>query len=231
MDMAESSVNPVDLAVIAIVAISALMAFARGFVREVLSVAAWIGAAFVTLYLFSFAADYTRQYIDSRTLADAAAALALFITALIVFSIFTHMIAERVQDSSLSAIDRSLGVLFGVARGAVLVSLGYLVAVYIWADAQPRLLIEARARPFMAAGADMIRDLLPSSMSAAEREAHRLRREAEEALRLERMANPQPATRPERPADQQGYDPQQRGQLDQIIRNTTGDDPPPRTGQ
>lgn len=225
--MGESSFNPIDLAVIAVIAISALLAFVRGFVREVLSIAGWVGAAFVTLYSFPVAAQYSRDFIESRMVADAVAAIGVFVVALILFSIVTHMISERVQDSSLSAIDRSLGVVFGVFRGAVVVSLAYMFAVYLWADDQPALLAQARTKPMMVAGSDAIRELLPSDMSAAEREAERLRREAERALDLENATNPRPAAGSGRPDTDRGYAPQERGQFEQLIRTTPTNEPPP----
>jgi len=229
--MEGGGLNPVDIAVIAIVLVSALMAFARGFVREVLSVAAWVGAAFVTLYAFPLVAPEVRLQIDSRWLADGATVLGVFTLSLVVFSVLTHMVSGRVQESSLSAIDRSLGFAFGVLRGAVIVSLGYMFMGWLWSE-PPQWLQEARTRPLMAAGAQTLREMLPNAnLDPAQREAERLRRQAEEAIQaqraLERLANPQPPTGPATPDTDQGYTAEQRNRMEQLIRNTAEPEPPP----
>ena len=234
--MENSSLNPLDIAVLVVLLISALMAFARGFVREVLSVAAWIGAALATLWLFPIAAPFMRGHVETRYVADGITILAVFTTALIVFSIVTHTVSTRVQESSLSAVDRSLGFAFGIVRGAALLSLAYMFATWLWPE-PPVWLREAKARPFLAAGADTLRDLLPNTnMTPAEWEAERARRrilEAEEAERtLDRLANPLPASagNAAAPDPERGYNDEALGRLDQLIKNTDQETKPTGTG-
>lgn len=224
--MEGSSLNPVDITVIVILLISALMAFARGFVREVLSVAAWVGAALATLWLFPVAAPYTRTYVGTQYVADGVTILAVFTVSLIVLSIVTSTVSGKVQESSLSAIDRSLGFAFGVVRGAVLVSLAYLFAVWLWPE-QPAWLRDAKARPFLDTGAQILRDFLPNAnLTPAQREAERARArldEAESARRtLERLANPRPTSAGNAavPEADRGYNADDLGRLDQVIRST-----------
>lgn len=224
--MEGSSLNPVDVAVVTVLLISALMAFARGFVREVLSVAAWIGAALATLWLFPLAAPYTRVYISTQYVADGVTILGVFTLSLIALSVVTSTISGKVQESSLSAIDRSLGFAFGVVRGAVLVSLAYLFAAWLWPE-QPVWLREAKAKPFLETGADILRGFLPNAdLSPAQREAqraqHRLE-EAENAKRtLERLANPRPTSAGNAavPEKDRGYNADDLGRLDQVIKST-----------
>ncbi|MFV3073801.1 CvpA family protein [Niveispirillum fermenti] len=224
--MEASSLNPVDIAVIIILLISALMAFARGFVREVLSVAAWIGAALATLWLFPVAAPFTRAHIDTQYVADGVTILGLFTGSLIALSLLTGAISGRVQESSLSAIDRSLGFAFGIVRGAVLVSLAYLFAAWLWPE-QPVWLREAKSRPYLETGADMLRGFLPNAdLTPAQREAERARHrleEAENARRtLERLANPRPTSAGNAavPETDRGYNADDLGRLDQVIKST-----------
>ena len=61
--MEATSINPTDIAVIVILLLSALLAFARGLVREVLSVGAWVGAAFAMLYLFPHVLPIVQQVV------------------------------------------------------------------------------------------------------------------------------------------------------------------------
>ncbi|MFC7334485.1 CvpA family protein [Rhodocista pekingensis] len=225
-----SSLNPVDLVVLAVVLLSALLAFARGFVREVLSIAAWIGAALVTLWGFNAAAPIARAYVEQRYLADIATGLSLFTLALIAFSILTHSLSARVQDSSLSAIDRSLGFAFGVARGAAVVCLAFLFSTWLWRpEEEPEWLRSARTRPMLASGAEMLRTLLPvrpgdgTPLPAAPDRDIGVQR----ALELERLSNPVPAAGPPAPETSRGYSQQERGQLNQLLENTGGQEAPP----
>ena len=75
--------NTVDIVVIAVVAISALIAFLRGFVREVLTIGSWLGASLVTLYGFPLLQPKFEQWISSKLAADIVCGISLFIGSLI----------------------------------------------------------------------------------------------------------------------------------------------------
>lgn len=166
MNVENWPVNPGDVAVIVILLVSALLAFARGFVREVLSIAGWIGAAVVTYYLFDYAQPFLLKYpVIPEPVANIITGAVIFIIALIVFSTIAHVIARAVRGTSLSAVDRSLGFLFGVVRGAILVCLAYLLL--IWAqpegeEAQWTWISEAKSQPMVAQGADFLKSLVPA---------------------------------------------------------------------
>ena len=119
--------NALDLAIIAVIALSAVFAFARGFVREALSIGAWIGAAAITLYGFNHTYGIVIRFVTTPLLADLIAGAGLFVISLIALTILTGYVARFVQSSALSPIDRTLGLIFGLARGVLLVSLAYLV--------------------------------------------------------------------------------------------------------
>src|SRR6202007_1245666 len=103
------SMNAFDIIVLAVIGLSALFAFARGFVKEVMSILAWVGAAFIAVRGLDYARPYAKQMISSPMLADMAAGAALFIVSLIVLSLVTSAIARGVKHSPLSAVDRALG--------------------------------------------------------------------------------------------------------------------------
>jgi len=123
--------NIVDLAVLGVILISALVAFSRGLVREVLSIGAWIAAALATIYGLPHLRDFARTYITAPLVADAVTGVTIFVLTLIVCAAISHMAARHVRGSGFGAVDRSLGLLFGVARGAILVCLAYLG--FVWA--------------------------------------------------------------------------------------------------
>lgn len=153
--------NTVDAVVIAVIAISALVALLRGFVREMLTMGSWIGAALITIFGFHRLQPMFEHWISNKLAADIAGGIGLFIGSLIILSILSHMIARFVRGSALTAVDRSLGLLFGLARGAILVSLAYMLM--IWLD--PNLLQGARTAPMMARGAEILRSWAPKQLA------------------------------------------------------------------
>lgn len=224
--MDQLPINATDLIVIGIVVLSGLLAFFRGFVREVLSVGAWVGAAFATLYGFKYVRPYARELIGVDMIADIVAGAGLFIVALVILSIVSSMLANTVKGSALNAVDRSLGFLFGLARGAVLVCLAYLVLD--WAVAEPERpdwIRNAKTMPLIERGANTLMGLVPSeARNSAEAQAEATRRQAEQRLKQEmydQLVSPPPKA-PERKDDasqpSSGYKTDERQNLDRLIQ-------------
>lgn len=123
----------VDGVVLAVVVISAVLAYARGLVRETLSIVGWIVAGIAA---FAFApavgplireAPYVPAFLQSCEISVLAGFAAVFAVALIVVSIFTPLLSGAVQNSALGPVDQGLGFLFGVARGVLLVVIAFVV--------------------------------------------------------------------------------------------------------
>ena len=102
-----------DLVLLIVMLISGLLAMVRGFMREVLSISAWVAAAAVTYMSYSKALPTAKTYISSDMIATGVTIACIFILTLIVVSIFTIRISDSIQDSSVGALDRTLGFLFG----------------------------------------------------------------------------------------------------------------------
>ena len=215
-----------DGLVVGIILLSGLFAFFRGFVREALAIGTWIGAAFAALYGFKYARPIARQFITVEMIADVTAAAVLFITALIVLSIISGPISRRVQASALSALDRSLGFLFGLARGAVIVCLALLIVNWaIPKDQRPDWITSARTLPAIETGAQWLLNLLPREATSQTRAAaDEARRKAEQAMdtkrSLDRLISPQPQPNPAAQEPRPGYNAEQRRDLDGLIRTT-----------
>ena len=157
--------NAVDLAVLAVIALSAVFAFARGFVREALSIVAWAGAALITLYGFNDTSAIVAHFVRTPLLADLVAGAGLFLVSLIGLTMLTGFVAGRVKSSALSPIDRTLGLVFGVVRGAILVSLAYLVLdISLPQTGHPGWLQDARTRTVACAGRGHFARLIPESL-------------------------------------------------------------------
>jgi membrane protein required for colicin V production len=158
--------NVLDIFIVGVVVLSGLFAFARGFVRECLSIAAWLGATAAGLYALPVLRPYAERYLPKGTVADAAAAGVAFLVTLIVLTLIAGMVSRRVKRSSLSALDRTLGLIFGLGRGAMLVGIAFLALSFaLPPNAQkPQWIAESRTAPlFLGATQDLAR-LLPASV-------------------------------------------------------------------
>ena len=214
--------NSFDLAVLGVIALSSIFAFARGFVREALSIVAWVGAALTTLYGFTHVYGFVVRFVTTPLLADLVAGAGLFVISLIVLTILTGYLARFVQSSALSPIDRTLGLIFGVARGVFLVSLAYLVLdISLPQNDRPGWIKQAKSEPFLAQGAELLRGALPEPLqmkgAAAGDDAQRAL--AEKAMR----ALSSPAAPPSaKPGEEQApsYKPGDRRDMNRLIENT-----------
>ena len=151
-----------------IMLVSGFLAMLRGLTREVLSILSWAVAALATLYIFPKYQDEARLYIEPALLADAALAAGVFLIVLIIVSLITMRISDKVLDSRVGALDRTLGFLFGLARGLVLVVIAYLFFSWLVPeDTQPRWIREARSLPILKSTGNAIVSLLPEDPSQA----------------------------------------------------------------
>ena len=148
--------NWVDLVVLAVLALSALAGLVRGLVREVLGVGAWALALLLASPwgLLPTVAPFMRSRITDPNLADGAAFLAVFAPALIVLWIVARILSGYVQRSAVGGLDRTLGLVFGLARGALLVVIAYILAgLAIPVEQWPPPVLQARALPLAWEGA------------------------------------------------------------------------------
>ncbi len=118
----------VDLIIIAIIVISALISLVRGFVKESISLASWVVAGFIALRYFAALADVLEPYIESPTIRSGTGFAILFLCGLIVGAIINFMASQLVSKTGLSGTDKSLGVVFGAARGIIIVIMLVLLA-------------------------------------------------------------------------------------------------------
>jgi membrane protein required for colicin V production len=157
--------NGLDMLVIGIVILSGLLAFARGFVRECLSIVSWLGAAGAALYAMPLLRPYAERYVPKGAIADAVAAGVVFVLVLIALTLITSRISRRVQRSSLSALDRTLGLIFGLMRGALLVAIGFIALGFVLPKSgdRPQWLAQSKTAPLFASATESLVKLLPAS--------------------------------------------------------------------
>ncbi len=124
-------IQGLDIILLSIMILSGFLAMLRGLTREMLSIMSWALAALVTLFAYTYFKDTVRSWFDPRALADASLIAVVFIRALIIFSLLTANVSERVLDSRVGAIDRTLGFVYGLVRGLILVVIAYLIVSQI----------------------------------------------------------------------------------------------------
>ena len=142
------NLTAVDGAAAVIVIVSAILAFSRGLVRELMAIIGWIGAAIAAYYFAPSVQPLVKELpvvgeflSESCELSVVAAGLGVFVIGLIVAALFTPLFSGAVQRSALGGIDQALGFLFGAARGALLIAIAFIVYDRVLAD-QPIPLID-----------------------------------------------------------------------------------------
>ncbi|HEY8614139.1 MAG TPA: CvpA family protein [Roseomonas sp.] len=154
----------VDAVFLAVIAISGIIGYMRGLVREVLGVGAWVGAIFFAFYMLNGTRVLFAGLFPAEWMADVAALGAVFVVTLIILKIIIALIARRVQNSVLGGVDRALGVVFGLGRGVIVILVTYIAAgafvpnMEIW----PAPVRQARFMPVIADGAAWLNARLPA---------------------------------------------------------------------
>lgn len=154
--------NWFDFAVIGVLALSGLLAMARGFVKELLSLAGWIIAAIVTFMALPYVREPVRNIVKSQTIADIGSGIVIFLVVLVICGIITHALTRRLPSGTFGFVDGVLGLIFGLARGALLVALAYLLLnVAFKSDNLPPWVTEAKTKPYLDQGSDILKRLNP----------------------------------------------------------------------
>lgn len=153
-----------DLILIGIMLISGVLALARGFTREVLSLVAWVSAALAGYFAWKSEPlmNFARQYIQPDLVAQIVSIAVVSVVVLIVVSVITIKISDYVVDSSAGAFDRTLGFVYGLARGLVLVAIAYLF--YGWlltSDQQEVWVRDAKSLPLIKTVGEKLCTLMP----------------------------------------------------------------------
>ncbi|MEO1198828.1 MAG: CvpA family protein [Pseudomonadota bacterium] len=161
-------ITGLDVILIVVMLISAILAMVRGFTREVLAIGSWIAAVVATLVFFPQILPMVDAQLDPSWLAMALTAGGIFLLTLIIVSFITVRISDLILDSRIGALDRSLGFVFGLARGLLLVVIAYLFFAWLVPlETQPEWIRDARSRPILQDAGDRLIAMLPEDPERA----------------------------------------------------------------
>jgi membrane protein required for colicin V production len=158
-------IEPLDILLLVVMLVSALLAMVRGFVREIFSIVSWAAAAGVTLYFYKRLVPVAKQYIYNDLIATGAVVGILFLGTLLVVSIITIKISDAILDSRVGALDRTLGFLFGLARGLIVVVAAY--AFFDWLapeKSHPNWIKNAKSLVVIKSSRDWLISLMPEDL-------------------------------------------------------------------
>lgn len=200
-----------DAVILFIIGFSLIRGIMRGFTTELLKLISWFGALLITLYGIAFgASDFARRFIQPDSLADIVAIGVLFFTSFLLLRYLAGKIGERVKDSPIGILDRSLGALFGLVRGLVVVAAGYLLLDFFLTDkTMDDWAEDAQTRPLVSYSAQMLATIVPDIVKKAKDF------EAENSI-LEGIKKNAP-TPSELATKGQGYTEEMRNKLENIL--------------
>ena len=146
-----------DIIVLIIVGVAAVGGFMRGLVQEVLSLAAWILAAFAIYYLHTPLTDGLMKYLDTQPTTSILAFALLLLIPYAAMKVIAGNVGEASRNSILGPIDRVLGFGFGTIKGALITVIAFSVLVLgydtIWGyEGRPAWITTARTYPVVDAG-------------------------------------------------------------------------------
>jgi membrane protein required for colicin V production len=208
-----------DIIVLSVMLLSGLLAMIRGFMREILSIAAWATAAIATLYAFPRLLPQAKTYFQNDTIAAIAVIAGVFIGTLVIATVITSKISDMVLDSRIGALDRTLGFLFGLGRGLLIVVVAFLFFAWLVPDKQqPDWVRTAKSLSVLQSTGNWLMSMLPDDPETTI--LKRLKRDKDDQTEL----TPRPPNAA-LASDTGGYSKSQRDGLRQLIEGkpmTTG---------
>jgi membrane protein required for colicin V production len=207
-----------DIILLVVMLISGLLAMIRGFMREILSIAAWAAAAVATLYLYSRLLPFAKQYFNNDYVAAAAVIGGVFLGTLLIVSVLTIRVSDMILDSRIGALDRTLGFLFGLGRGLIIVVVAYLFFDWLVPQkSQPTWVSGAKSKVVLSGTGDWLKSMLPDDPESTI--LRRLKRKPEDG---EEPADAAPEKRTDSGrGETQGYERSDRASMQRLIDGKT----------
>ncbi len=161
-----------DFLVLIVLGLSGLYGVARGFTSEALSLGAWVGAGFATIYGLPYFRPLVREYVKPDSFADILAVVVLALVSLVVCKLIARAVGNFVRESHMGALDRALGAGFGLVRGLFIVAVAFLLITWIIPQQNiPDWITNARTRPMVEYAASALSSFTPAEIAKKFNEA------------------------------------------------------------
>ncbi len=206
--------NTADIVVASIIVVCGIIALRLGLVRVVLGLAGWVGAGLATIYGYSYAQPYAREFIGNELIADIAAGAGIFVVTMLILTFISHAIAGGVRDSAFGMLDRTFGFLVGLAIGGIIVSGGYIFSQQVFEmDDNASFYQGAKTLPILKRGANIIASTAPAQWGLKQQKPSG----ASPDSTFRSLLSPKPGG-----ADTErrsGYKSEERQEMDRLIRS------------
>lgn len=214
--MSDYLFHTTDIIIVGVLLLSGLLAYFRGLTHELLAIGKWIGAFLAAFYGFEHLQPVLKKLVGHQLTADIATSIILFVGTLVLLAYISHRLCDKLHDTAVGMVDKSLGFLFGLARGAAIVCIAFLVLTWASDNAEPPIYFQqTKSLPLVKDGAKLIASLLniESVLEAEKKEKEQDKPQTDEKS----------SKTPEKPSDKEtekGYKDDAREDLDELIENT-----------
>lgn len=174
----------VDVFIAAVVLVSAVLSFSRGFISEMLGIGSWLIATIVGFYAMPYLEPFATQYLPKPLLANIASLVVVTIVTLVVLTLICSKIEKKVRQSVLNRLDHFLGFIFGAVRGVVILVLIYFLLMTLMPKYLARQQKESLLFPYLGRMTENVKEHLPESLfdNPAEKEGKQKPDEIEELI-------------------------------------------------
>ena len=121
-----------DVIILVLIFISALFAFFRGFSLELLSISVWVISFFISYTYGNNLINFFNKIINNILISTAISYVVVFLIIFVIFSFLTRKFSVFIKDSYVGLIDKSLGFIFGILRGYIIVGLCFFLFDYFY---------------------------------------------------------------------------------------------------
>ena len=223
-----------DVIILIIVALSALLAFYRGLIKEVLSIIGWVVLTILMIYVLPLLTPLFKTHIESGVMSGVAAAVTIFVVFFIIWFIFTASVTGKIRSlKKLNLLDRLLGLFFGIMRAGLLVVLCYIAIGWVVPiKEQPEFLTKSKYYNLAGTFAKPIENMIPKEtldMIKIKDEKNKKDKEKETQIEkefgelFEKLAQPK-VKKSEEESDKpvketEGYENSERKNMDKLMEN------------
>lgn len=163
MVSAHVELNVFDAIVFGILFLSGLLSLFRGFIREVLSIIAWVGSALITLYNADKISAMLKPSLGEGAASIIVGTLGTYFAALVIISILNSILLRYLKPGSeVGALDKILGLVFGITKGVIIVVLGFYILTFVYdEDSTPEEIKTAWSYPAIQSATLVFVGMLP----------------------------------------------------------------------